>query len=94
MPKELKRKSLTFRSYCERGLSNYYFNELSELIGITKHMVTRYLDNPRKMNLKALKIIAAGLQVKPLELINTYGCGLDGMSASDYRKLLNQTEEQ
>lgn len=82
------KKKPSFKSYCQRNMSNYDFNRLDEATSLSKHMITKMLNNPEKMTLKVLEVIATILNLSPHDLAVTHGCGLDGMTAREYRQLL------
>lgn len=82
----------TFKDYCKKNMSSYDFDRLDKTTSLTKHMVTKMLNTPEKMTLKNLLAVAKVLCLSPLELISTYSCGLDTITAREYRSLL-ETEK-
>jgi len=85
---------VTFKEFCEMNLSNYHFNRLHEVAKVSKHMITIMLNNPPKMTFQVLVVVSIDLERKPLSLVEKYDCGLDTMTAREYRKLLQYPFEK
>lgn len=83
----------TFKDYCKKNMSSYDFDRLDKVTSLTKHMITKMLNTPEKMTLKILLVIAKILNLPPLELIVNYNCGLDNITAREYRNLLETEKE-
>lgn len=84
----------TFKDFCKKNISSYDFDRLDKATSLTKHMITKMLNNPEKMTLKILLVIAEMLHLSPIELIGTYNCGLDVITAREYRSLLDTITEK
>ena len=79
----------TLRQYCEKTLSSYDFNLLHKNLKTTKYKLTSTLNSPNKMPFDILISLAKQLGTTPMSLVENYDAGLDGMTAREYRKLLD-----
>lgn len=78
----------TLRQYCEKNLSSFDFNHLHETLKTTKYKLTSTLNAPNKMPYDILIGLSKALGITPMSLVEQYEAGLDGMTAREYRKLL------
>lgn len=73
---------------CQKRISNYDFERLNEIANTSKHHVTKAFKNSSIMEHSLLIAIARLLDESPIYLMDTYGCGLDSISARQHRALL------
>jgi len=82
----------TFSQFCENELSIKKFKALYQLAkddDITKYSITNALKYPQKMSFKLLKKIATTIGITAIDLVEKYECGLDKMTAREYKSLLD-----
>lgn len=86
----------SLKELCQKQISNYDFERLHEIANTSKHHVTKAFKKPNEMKYSLLVVLANLLEESPIHLIDQYNCGLDGLSAKEYRELLslNSNEEQ
>lgn len=83
------RKVPTLKELCQKQISNYDFERLHEIANTSKHHVTKAFKKPSEMKYSLLVAISNLLGESAIHLIDTYDCGLDGLSAKEYRELLS-----
>lgn len=77
----------TFRQYCETELSQAKFNALYQLENFSNNKITKALNSPASMCFELLVIFAKELGKTPFELATDFDCGMDAMSARQYRRI-------
>lgn len=77
----------TFRQYCEMELSQAKFNALYQLEKFSNNKITKALNSPASMCFELLVIFAKELGETPIELAENFDCGMDAMSARQYRRI-------
>lgn len=90
----MNKKDTKFKVYCENTLSHSDFKKLPEVAGVTKYQITVVLKAPAKMTIGILKVFSKLLKVSTLELVDRFGCGLDGISAREYKDLSSKKQEK
>lgn len=76
-----------FLQYLNRNVTVALEKSLHTKLGITANKLTRIKKDPAIAGLDEARAFALFLNVKPLELVNNYGFGLDGMTARQLRQL-------
>ena len=90
----MNKKDTEFKVYCEDNLSHSDFKSLPKVAGVTKYQITVVLKAPAKMTIDVLKGFSRLLKVSALELVDKFGCGLDGISAREYKDLYPKKGEE
>lgn len=87
--KTITTETQTFEKYLAANLSKQDFDSLTAKLNVSANKLTRLLKNPNEITHKNMLIILDLLPkgVNPMELIERFELGLDGMSARDYRLL-------
>lgn len=87
------RKVPSLKDYCKKNINNYDFERLHEIANVSKHSVTKGFNNPIEMKYPLLLAICNLLNEKAIYLIDTYNCGLNGITAAEYRSLLSRDSD-
>lgn len=83
-----KTKGPSLKDYCQKNINNYDFERLHEIANVSKHSVTKAFNNPSEMKYPLLLAISDLLQESAISLIDKYDCGLNSITAGEYRNLL------